>query len=496
VPLFLTLTGGKLSGSDRVRRISSGSLSIGRGADNGWVLPDPGRIVSSLHCIITAEDGRFVLTDLSANGIYINGAQQATARDSRIMLADGDQFRLGDYVINVAEVDDDPAGNINAGPGSTGDAPAFGGGFGGGRQNHDPLGGDPLDEPLARGPGFPFQHPIAHVPPKARPSDPFDGIKGKRPPRSIEPNDDLYHGLTPSSDWHGAPKPDHAPATQTSIPPPRFSLPAGEIDFDAYLGELAPKGGSASRPAAPAPPPEPPPAELPEVAERVRAAEPAPGVRTPDPVRQQSAAPGAAAGGSDARSALAAFLDGAGVAGQNIDDSDPEAALRAAGVIFRAMADGVREVLISRAAIKGEMRVTQTMIRAHGNNALKFSATPDDAVISLLTPKRPGYMEPLAAAKEAFTDIKSHELAVIAGMQNALLVLLRRFDPAALEERLTKGRLDAVLPAARKARYWDAFRLTYGEISREAEDDFQAAFGRSFANAYRALTNKGRTRND
>jgi type VI secretion system FHA domain protein len=100
-------------------------------------------------------------------------------------------------------------------------------------------------------------------------------------------------------------------------------------------------------------------------------------------------------------------------------------------------------------------------------------------------------MEPLEATREAFSDIKSHELAVIAGMQNALLALLRRFDPDALEERLTKGRLDAVLPAARKARYWDAFRLTYGEISREAEDDFQAAFGRSFAKAYRALTTKG-----
>jgi len=99
-------------------------------------------------------------------------------------------------------------------------------------------------------------------------------------------------------------------------------------------------------------------------------------------------------------------------------------------------------------------------------------------------------MDPLAATQEAFADIKSHELAVMAGVQTALLALLRRFDPNALEERLSKSRLESMLPGARKARYWDAFRLTYGDISREAEDDFQTVFGRSFAEAYLAQTRK------
>ena len=43
-----------------------------------------------------------------------------------------------------------------------------------------------------------------------------------------------------------------------------------------------------------------------------------------------------------------------------------------------------------------------------------------------------------------------------------------------------------VLPAARKARYWDSFCQVYGDIAREAEDDFQAVFGREFAKAYQA----------
>ena len=165
--------------------------------------------------------------------------------------------------------------------------------------------------------------------------------------------------------------------------------------------------------------------------------------------------------------------------------------MRSVGQVFRAMTEGLREVLMSRAAIKGDMRVEQTMIQARNNNALKFSVTADDAVAALLTSNRPGYMPPLAATKEAFQDLKSHELAVMAGVQTALLGLLKRFEPSALENRLTQGLLGAVLPAARKARYWESFCQVYGDIAREAEDDFQAVFGREFAKAYRAQARKG-----
>ena len=145
---------------------------------------------------------------------------------------------------------------------------------------------------------------------------------------------------------------------------------------------------------------------------------------------------------------------------------------------------------MSRAEIKHEMRVEQTMIRAKDNNALKFSISPDEAVQALLRPNRPGYMQPQAAVEEAFADIRSHELAVMAGMQTGLLALLKRFDPTLLEGRLQKGMLDSVLPSSRKARFWELFCGTYKDIAREAEDDFHALFGREFARAYTAQINK------
>ncbi len=78
----------------------------------------------------------------------------------------------------------------------------------------------------------------------------------------------------------------------------------------------------------------------------------------------------------------------------------------------------------------------------------------------------------------------------MAGVQTALLGLLKRFDPAALEQRLQPGLLQTLLPAARKARIWELFCATYKDLAREAEDDFQSVFGREFARAYDAQTRK------
>ena len=52
--LILTLAGGGLSANEKTRALASGSLSIGRGPGNDWVLPDPGRTLSKTHCRISA----------------------------------------------------------------------------------------------------------------------------------------------------------------------------------------------------------------------------------------------------------------------------------------------------------------------------------------------------------------------------------------------------------------------------------------------------------
>jgi type VI secretion system protein len=109
---------------------------------------------------------------------------------------------------------------------------------------------------------------------------------------------------------------------------------------------------------------------------------------------------------------------------------------------------------------------------------------PEEIMTLLLIRQKEAYMSPVQAVREGFKDIKDHQVAVWAGVQAALNRLLDRFDPHNLETRLQQTVLDSILPASRKAKYWDLFTTEYQTIAREAEDDFNELFGDEFARAY------------
>lgn len=486
MPLVLTLRSAKGSLVGQ-RTLAGGSLSIGRGTGNDWILTDPDRLLSKTHCAIVLQAGRCTLTDLSTNGTYVNGAREPVGRDGQVGLTDGDTIRFGDYAMTVAL------------------AASAGGGSGEGfdpfetERSADPLQGDPFEDPLAAEPvgsAGGFAHPLPSMPPALRHDDPFAADGGGL--------DDLL-GPPPAVEWRGPTQPDKVDAPAAAFAAPR-ALPAIDpLDFDALIGDLAlgeaPARDAPVRAAPPAPAAGTDPfasepfAPEPFAPEPVRLA-PAPTPSIPAPPPQQSSRPptpaatidtpvAAATGTAGAEAGLAAFLAGAGLPGL-AGLPAPEEALHAAGRLFRLMVEGLREVLMSRAAIKNEMRVEQTMLRARDNNALKFSITVEEALAALLLPHRTGYKPPEAATVEAFEDIRGHEVAVMAGVQTALLGLLRRFDPSELEKRLQPGMLDRVLASQRKARNWEMFCSAYRDIAAEASDDFHAVFGAAFARAYEA----------
>ncbi|MEI7714438.1 MAG: type VI secretion system-associated FHA domain protein TagH, partial [Rhodospirillales bacterium] len=179
---------------------------------------------------------------------------------------------------------------------------------------------------------------------------------------------------------------------------------------------------------------------------------------------------------------MAAFLDGAGMT--DIQPSDPEATMRALGAAFRSVVSGLRGVLIARASIKSEFRIEQTMIRARGNNPLKFSAGDDDALSALLGTGRRVDMAPAAAVTDALRDIRLHELASMAAMQSAVRALMEGLDPAKLRAAADQGGGLTVLPAQRKARAWDAFEALHTKTIQALSDDFDSVFGKAFARAY------------
>src|SRR5256885_9441894 len=75
--------------------------TIGRSADNDWVLPDPSRYVSAHHARVQFREGHFYLQDVSTNGVYVNDDMEPLAKrgSSGYRLSDGDVLRMGDYPI-------------------------------------------------------------------------------------------------------------------------------------------------------------------------------------------------------------------------------------------------------------------------------------------------------------------------------------------------------------------------------------------------------------
>jgi FHA domain-containing protein len=287
------------------------------------------------------------------------------------------------------------------------------------------------------------REPLPAVPPQAQPSAPPPPLPP--PPKAA------------SSPAQGAAPTE--PELEVTYMAPKSSRPA-----PAASAKLPPNA-PASPPNAPASPPR---AQAP-------AASPA--------AKPTSAAPVARTADTDAL--LAAFLKGAGVPNMAVPNGlTPEMMETMGALVYRATA-GAMELIAARQITKREIRAEVTMIVAQGNNPLKFLPTPEAAIMQMLGPKMPGFMRTSEAMQDAFDDLAAHEVGVIAGMRAALAAVLKRFDPAVLEQRLGKGGLlDSLVPNAREGKLWNLFSERFQEIFREAEDDFQALFGKAFIEAY------------
>ena len=180
---------------------------------------------------------------------------------------------------------------------------------------------------------------------------------------------------------------------------------------------------------------------------------------------------------------LAAFERGLGVP-VNLPALTP-ALMERIGRLLGEATQGTVDLLKARRETKREVRAQVTMVAPQGNNPLKFSPDAGFALAQLLRPGMPGFMQADEAMRDAFDDLRAHQFGFMAGMRAALSGVLNRFEPAALERRVADRRLlDSLVPASRKAKLWDLFAQMYGDISREASDDFDALFNREFVKAY------------
>jgi FHA domain-containing protein len=182
---------------------------------------------------------------------------------------------------------------------------------------------------------------------------------------------------------------------------------------------------------------------------------------------------------------IAALLEGAGVPDLDLPDIGDEELMRRIGAMLRASIDGAVDLMSARAVTKREVRAEVTMIVSRGNNPLKFAPDGEAATMQLLGTPFPGFMPPVESMKDAFDDLRAHQIGVIAGSRAAFSAVLQRFDPANLETKLGMGGVvDSLMPSARRSKLWMQYTAMFEEILKQAEDDYGALFGEAFRRAY------------
>jgi len=192
----------------------------------------------------------------------------------------------------------------------------------------------------------------------------------------------------------------------------------------------------------------------------------------------------AAPAGASADSLVEALYAGLGLA---VPAARSAAQAELVGALLRACVSGAIGLLAARSIAKRELGASPTQIQTRENNPLKFAPDADTALALLLEPPRRGFIAPVAAVRDAFDDLRAHEVAVLAGMRGALAAVLDRLNPATLELRLAeKGLWDNLMPLNRKARLWERYSDQHAELAREIEDNFDTIFAGAFIEAYEA----------
>ncbi|CAO3406425.1 type VI secretion system-associated FHA domain protein [Azospirillum largimobile] len=131
-------------GGDIARDLGTGRLVIGRGPDCDWVLNDPERMLSKIHCMVEFKGGVYIVIDSSTNGVFLNDAPTPIGRGNSAVVGEGDRLRMGGFVMRagfaaeeappandpflaVLRGSDEPAPSPSASPGDDPFAlPAFG----------------------------------------------------------------------------------------------------------------------------------------------------------------------------------------------------------------------------------------------------------------------------------------------------------------------------------------------------------------------------------
>jgi type VI secretion system protein ImpI len=181
---------------------------------------------------------------------------------------------------------------------------------------------------------------------------------------------------------------------------------------------------------------------------------------------------------------LRVFAAAAGLPADIFAGADRREVAQQLGMALRSAVEGVMQLLKARSQAKQITRSTsQTMIEATGNNPLKFSPTPEDALRIMFGGKSRSYLDAQATLAQTFDDLKSHQLKTYAALQHAVSRLVNDLDPAIIERDFDKSKGGSLL-SSKKATLWDDYRARWDTHMLPQSGGPIAAFMLHFADYY------------
>ena len=406
--------------------------TIGRSADNDWVLPDPSRYVSAHHARVQFREGHFYLQDVSTNGVYVNDEMEPLAKrgSSGYRLSNGDMLRMGEYHI-VAAVD---AGKAQA----------------------------PTRE----------EEPLATAVPTS-----IQALRQlKRFDRDIGAPINLEELLLPSED-PAAVLPVNAygqavtsgpvrALARTLDPLPPLRSPAHEPDAESYNH---------------APPP-------PVMAEAVSAESNSQRLaRLAEAVGREPKNPIAL---EDMRSGLEAFCRGAGIAPESLPADAQGRLLHLAGRLFREAFVGFKDLERTRGDTRNRYRIETPAPEADDPRPSLAQLSVEDLMIALFLKHEGRRLDSVQWLRETVGESKVHEQACAQATRSAFVEFLDRLDPAELEARFERAARRGKARTADKAQYWELFTTFYRNLIEMPADHLPHTFVEAFGAAYREALKK------
>ncbi|ACV27912.1 type VI secretion system-associated FHA domain protein TagH [Kangiella koreensis] len=428
---------------------------IGRSADSDWVLPDPEKIVSSTHAVISFEAGSYSVTDYSTNGLFINRSVEPVGKGQSRLLQDGDYLQIGEYEVEV-EVRNHEAMDYE---------------HAGGVQKQSSYQAEPHIESAAKNEAIPAYHELATS-------------------QQAEYEQSQHETQVSSNPLHAsysAPAPKQSPYSSTVATDKAVEAAqqAKAQPIPEEWEQSLQAGIQSSQPTQHQP------QQKVTQSQSVQASEPQEIPPIPAAVTQHNVVAsgdnGVENSSDNSQVCLTALLKGLGLNAEEIQLSNQPEFYHRLGAALRLSLQGMLDILRARASMKSEFRVMQTTIRTQENNPLKFSINVDEAIRNLFARRIPGFLNWDQAIQECFKDMSSHELALMAGTEGAVNAVLDQLSPEnfTVEEDNNKS-LEKWIPVAKKARHWDRYKDQYKRVNEELGQGSGKRFSEEFAEAYEA----------